>query len=202
MTQKDANGYRLSPEGKEVKLFIEYSPTAATFGTAKAVELFAEHLKAVGLNAEPRATETALLAQRGADHEIQIYAWTTFTPTDANGTETCRPNQYQWCPEWNWFEASGTPKPADMPTEFVDYIQAIEDRVQYVPRSPEDTALYEKIKAFYRDNYWVLVNLTNIPTPRTASTRLGNLVRNGPGLPPSTSSGWWRALEIAYFKTP
>ena len=199
MTERDANGYRLSPDGEEVKLLIEYSPTSQTFGTAPAAELFAEHLKEVGINAELRATESALLNERGAAHDIQIYVWITNTPTNDIGRETRRPSLLQWCPEWNWWEGKQeegkvVPKPDDMPDEFVDYVQAIEDRAEYVPQAPEDAALYEVIKAFQRDQYWVLINVTDIPTPRVVNNRLGNIMRTGSG------SGMWKALEITYFK--
>lgn len=195
MTERDANGFRLSPDGQEFKILMEYPAQAALYGLPKATELFAAHLQAVGINAEPRATENSVLNERGAANQVQIGVWETYLgATDRDALFTLRPAGWRWCPAWNWTEATGEPRPADMPDEFVEYVQAVEDRVKYVPRSPEDAALYEKLLALYRDHYWALITVTNVPTPKIISHRLGNIVRTG------SSSGYFRALEIVYIK--
>jgi peptide/nickel transport system substrate-binding protein len=195
MTERDANGYRLSPEGEEVKILIEYSSTSTLFGQTQASELFAAHLQAVGINAEPRASEAAVLNERAADHRIQIGVFETYIgATDKDGLFTSRPGGFRWCPEWNWWEASGDPKPEGIPDEFVEYVQAIEDRIQYVPRSPEDAALYEKLLALYRDHLWALISITETPTSKLIHNRLGNTVRTG------SASGYFRAMEFLYIK--
>ncbi len=199
MTKKDANGYRLSPDGQPVSLFIEYNSPAAQYGGPQASELFAAQLQAVGINAEPRATESTVLNQRALAHEVNVYSWESYFPTDPDNLGPNRPGGAMWCPEWNWWKGKlengkAVPEPANMPAEFVAYVQAIEDRNAYVPRTPEDAKLYEIQKAFYRDNYWALITVTDVPTPRWINGKLGNIVRQG------TSSGYFRALEISYFK--
>jgi peptide/nickel transport system substrate-binding protein len=199
MTQRDSNGYRLSPEGQEIKILIEYASAGSIYGTPRASELFAAQLQEVGINVEPRATEGTVLTQRGLAHEVQMYAWESYFPTDPDNLGPNRPGSVMWCPEWNWWEGKMeagqvVPKPADMPDEFVSYVQAIEDRNAYVPRTPEDAALYEIQKAFYRDNYWALISTTDVKALVWASEKLGNLTRTG------TRPGALRAMEILYFK--
>ena len=195
MTERDANGFRLSPDGEEVRIIIEYLAQGALYGLPKASELFAAQLQAVGLNVEPRATDDTVMQERGAAGELQITAWETYIgATDRDALFTNRPSWLTWCPEWNWWEASGEPKPEGMPDEFVDYVQAVEDRVQYVPRAPEDAALYEELRALYNEHYWAIVSVTSVPTPKIISHRLGNVTRVG------SSSGHLRALEIVYIK--
>jgi len=196
MTERDADGYRLSPDGRPVRILVEYNTQAAPSQLPRSCDLFAEHMKAVGIHAEPRGSESAVYSERAAAHEIQISAWYTSSPTDADALFTLTPGSLCWCPAWNWTKESGTPKPEDMPDEFVAYMRAIAERKQYVPRSPEDAALYDVIKAFYRDRYWALVSTTSVPRPIWINGKLGNTVRTG------TSSGYFRAMEILYFKEP
>ena len=182
MTQRDADGYRLSPDGKPVKILVEGRAGGGLYGQEKGGELFCEHLKAVGINAEPRMTDLAVLDERGLAKETQINVWETYNATDADGLFTSRPYSFEWCYEWNWVESSGDPKPEGMPDEFVSYMQAIVDRIQYVPRSPDDAKLYDTIKTFYKDHYWVLISATKQPVPIWVNGKIGNIVHEGTGV--------------------
>jgi len=197
MTERDSNGFRLSPDGQPVSILIEYPTAAAMYGVKQASELFAAQLQEVGLNVEPRGTDDAVLTERAISKDVQIGAWETYIgATDKDALFTVQPGWTLWCPDWAWYEGHPTitEKPADMPDEFVDYVQAVQDRVQYQPRSPEDAALYEKLLSVYKDHYWALVSLTEVPTSKIIAHRLGNVTRTG------SASGFLRSFEIIYIK--
>ncbi|NLF00782.1 MAG: hypothetical protein GX601_07375, partial [Anaerolineales bacterium] len=197
MTERDSNGFRLSPDGQEVRILIEYPAAGQMYGLRQATELFAAQLQEVGINAEPRATDDGVLTERAVSKDVQIGTWETYIgATDKDALFTVTPNWIIWCPEWNWYEGNpeGTERPADMPDEFVEYVQAVQDRVKYQPRSPEDAALYEKLLSIYKDHYWALVTVTEVPTPKMLGHRIGNFTRIG------SQSGWARAFEIVYIK--
>ncbi|NLF01773.1 MAG: hypothetical protein GX601_12430, partial [Anaerolineales bacterium] len=78
MTERDANGFRLSPDGQPVSILIEYPASGAMYGLVKATELFAAQLQEVGINAEPRATDDAVLNERAVSHDVQIGGWETY----------------------------------------------------------------------------------------------------------------------------
>ena len=194
MTERDADGFRLSPDGQPVKIFAEGRAGGGLRGMAQGGELFAEHLKAVGINAEMRQTDVAVFAERAAQHEIQIAIWESYIgATDIDGLFTNAPGTV-WCSDWNWLESSGDPKPEDIPDEFVAYVQAIEDRKAFMPRSPEDAKRFQIIADFYRDTYWALVSATKQPVPCWISKEIGNDVISG------TAVGMLDALAIWYFK--
>ncbi|NLF00774.1 MAG: hypothetical protein GX601_07335, partial [Anaerolineales bacterium] len=199
MTERDSNGFRLSPDGQEVRILIEYPAAGQMYGLKQATELFAAQLQEVGINAEPRATDDAVLSERAVSKDVQIGAWETYiNATDRDALFTVTPGWIEWCPDWSWWEGNptGTERPADMPDEFVAYVQAVQDRIQYVPRVPEDAALYENLLSIYKDYFWAIVTVTNVPTTRIISHRLGNIARAGA----TTSSGYCRGFEVVYIK--
>jgi len=53
----------------------------------------------------------AVLNERAAAHDVQIATFNTYMVTDQDALFTVRPGGFFWCPEWNWWEASGNPKP-------------------------------------------------------------------------------------------
>ena len=113
--------------------------------------------------------------------------------TDIDGLFTNQPGVV-WCSNWNWLESSGDPKPEDIPDEFVEYVQAIEDRKMFMPRDTEDAKRFQIIADFYRDTYWALVSATKQPVPCWISENIGNDVISG------TAVGMLDALAIWYFK--
>ena len=194
LTARDDSGFRLAPGGESLKLILEYGIGWPVPHLQKATELFVEHLKEVGINAEPRPSEDAVMAERNVALEPHIQVWNTFTPKDADNLWPNTPGQNVWCYDWNWLESSGEPKPEGMPDEFVNYLQAVADRNQYVAGAPEDVELYGMVKDFYRNHYWVLITVGDIRAPIWVNGKLGNLTHE------NIQAGALRALEVAYFK--
>lgn len=195
LTKKDKDGFRLSPDGKAFKLLIEYGSDAVLYGVQPGAELFAEHLKAVGLNAEPRGSPNSVITERTTANQIMIHVWETYTPTDPDNLFPLYPNTNGWCPSWSWQPTMTTiPRPADLPKEVEAYVKAINDRAQYAPRSPEDVKLYQVEQDFYKNYYWALISLGDIKAPVWANNKLGNVTTQG------TRPGALRAFEVLYFK--
>jgi peptide/nickel transport system substrate-binding protein len=195
MTQRGSDGYRLSSDGKPVTIIMEYGIGWPVPGLQKSSELFAEHLKAVGLNTEVRPGDGAVVNDRLKAGDAQITVWNTFTPKDEDALWSNLPSDgLIWCQDWTWLESSGKPRPAGMPDEFVKYEWAIQERTKYEARSAQDKPLYEDVKAFYSDYYWVLISVGDIRAPMWVNGKLGNITRD------NIQAGALRALEIAYWK--
>jgi peptide/nickel transport system substrate-binding protein len=78
MTERDRNGFRLSPNGESFFLFIETSD----LNKVDLLQIVCEHWRAVGIQAEVRVTEGSLLTSRTQSAEIMIQArpWGSFNP--------------------------------------------------------------------------------------------------------------------------
>lgn len=193
LTQKGSDGFLLSPDGKPFTILIEYGADYPLYGLAKGAELFAEHLKAVGIHAEARGSLGSVYAERVTANQVHVTVWETYSPTDADNLFPLMPGG-QWCPSWNWTESSGKPRPADLPKEIERYVQIINERGKYPPRSPEDAKLFTEQYKLYNEQYWVLISFVDNKAGVWTSRKLGNLTKTG------TGSGSWRALEVVYFK--
>ena len=70
LTQRDKNGFRLSPEGEQFFMFIETSD----LNKADLLQIVCEYWEAVGIKVEVRIVEGSLLTSRTQSSEIMIQA--------------------------------------------------------------------------------------------------------------------------------
>ena len=177
MDKKDADGFRIGPDGKTFIFNIEHAAHAPDIRPA--VELVEQHLKKVGIKPQVKQIEAGLWSQRGPANEFQASViwdvqpmwqdatWTDFTPTS------------NWGRLWALWYSTGGKQGEEPPAGVKDIYRIHEGRIQSLPASEEDKKLYAEMNKNYRENVWIIPLVEKAQHALVASTKLGNMPRSG-----------------------
>ena len=162
MGQRDANGWRLAPNGEPFTLPIEYADFAPDF--TPVAELLVEYFTDVGINTTAKLLESSLLGQRYNANEVfatmlwdvqpmwEAGTWTDYTP----------PHSLRWGPLWNQWVTSNGEEGEEPPAAVRRLVELARMRVQAVPGSAEDAALFDEIMQIHRDNNYIIGMAENV----------------------------------------
>ena len=162
MDQRDANGWRLAPNGEPFTLPIEYADFAPDF--TPVAELLVEYFTDVDINTTAKLLESSLLQQRYNANEVfatmlwdvqpmwEAGTWTDYTP----------PHSLRWGPLWNQWVTSNGEEGEEPPAEVRRLVELAQMRVQAVPGSAEDAALYDEIMQIHKDNTYFIGLAENV----------------------------------------
>ena len=162
MDQRDANGWRLAPNGEPFTLPIEYADFAPDF--TPVAELLVEYFTDVGINTTAKLLESSLLGQRYNANEVfatmlwdvqpmwEAGTWTDYTP----------PHSLRWGPLWNQWVTSNGEEGEEPPAAVRRLVELARMRVQAVPGSAEDAALFDEIMQIHRDNNYIIGMAENV----------------------------------------
>jgi peptide/nickel transport system substrate-binding protein len=84
LDQRDADGYRLRPDGETLSILIELT-TATDSPTLEVTQVVAEHWNEVGVKATYKEIERDLLSTRARANEIDVGVWHTDRTNEARG---------------------------------------------------------------------------------------------------------------------
>jgi peptide/nickel transport system substrate-binding protein len=178
MDKKDADGYRIGPDGKTFVIPLEHGAHAPDI--APAAELLAAQLKGVGLKMTIKQIDSNLWGQRAAANQIQATILWDVQPMWHNGTWTdYLPGQAGWSPLWNqWYTSAG--KQGEEPPDYIKQLyKDNEGRVAAVPFSDEDKALTADIYKIYYDNVLIFPLAEKVNYALVFSSKLGNMPKSG-----------------------
>lgn len=181
LNRRDAEGWRLRPDGKRMEILIETSGLAADF--IPICELLVENWRAIGIYTTMKYVERGLLSERvGANQTQVVVTWWADLPVIERN-----PFMMQWSVLgatstvsigfWEWHATRGEkglePPPAFKPifTTFWKMTSA---------RTPAEIKRYlETWKKTIHDTLFFLVPVEDVMVPLIVNERLGNVPEKG-----------------------
>ncbi len=152
MDARDDDGWRLAPNGEPFVIPLEYADHAPDIGPV--AELLVEYFNDVGLNASLKKIENSLWGQRRNANELYATIIWNVQPMWPEGTWTDYLPHNSWGPTWQtWMNTNGE-EGEEPPAPVQRIIELQQGRVQAIPGSPEDAALYDEIQQILRDNIY------------------------------------------------
>jgi len=174
MTERDADGFRLTPSGKPLLVYISSAEHLAEHVTI--AELAIEYWAEIGINATLEIISTDLLTQRNLASETMIWTIWSVAPMWVNATWT------DWIPptpEWGrWMNPLDEMDGVEPPAAAKRLWDIRAERAAAVPGSPEDIALYNETVQSYMDNIWSLIVVRGI-NPLIITNDLCNIPESG-----------------------
>ncbi|HDY65557.1 MAG TPA: ABC transporter substrate-binding protein [Phycisphaerae bacterium] len=187
LDKKDADGYRLRPDGKKLEINFIAGPEASLSAIA---EIVMDNLKDIGLRTSFRIIDHGFLIERreGNDFDAALImlSWGTnegiYLEGDVNHLVAVRQLSF-WAPEWvNWYHSKGKKGVKPIP----DMIRAMEafDKARSTLDPKEQEKWFKVITEIAADNLWT-IGTTKFP---------GNIMVINPKLRnvPSTFLPWIR----------
>jgi peptide/nickel transport system substrate-binding protein len=178
MDQRDAEGFRIGPDGKTFVLPIEHASHAPDIEPA--AELLAAHLTDVGIKTTIKKMEPSLWGTMAGANELQATMLWDVQPMWRNGTWTdYLPGQAGTAVLWStWYNTSGR-EGVEPPDAIKEIYAANEGRIVSIPNSPEDVELTEKIYKLHHDNLWIFPLAEKVNYALITSAKLGNVPQSG-----------------------
>ncbi|RIK44278.1 MAG: ABC transporter substrate-binding protein [Chloroflexi bacterium] len=176
MTERDADGFRLSPEGQPFSILLEHGAQAPDLEPV--AELVAEHLKDVGLNVQVRRIDASLFGQRNNANELQMsVGWSHDQGWDSDWTGGTieRGVGRAW---WLWHTSGGAE--GEEPPQWVKDVFALDaQRWSAVSGSDEYNQLREDGYAWSRANLPLIQIVEQVKYPMIANKNLRNVPQGG-----------------------
>ncbi len=181
--KKDADGFRLRPDGKRLEIIIDNWSAGQSRG--KVVQLVKEYWDDVGVRTNLKDMPGSLYGQRGLANERDVGYWCT-DPSDDLGTfvnpKTFRPPwqygnglAYPW---WQWYSTDGQAG-EEPPQDIKNLYSMIEEWQKTRPGSDE---YMQKGQAIFNTNVrqlWQIGTVGMAPWPFIVSNKLKNLGTTG-----------------------
>jgi peptide/nickel transport system substrate-binding protein len=175
LDQRDADGWRLGPDGNRFTFILETGAEAVDL--APAAELIGEYLKDVGIFAQVKQIDPTLRGQRTTANEMQ--AWTMWSH-DENGADQYTSGTIDeagrlW---WNHMQ-SESGETQEPPTWAAEAFEIDKERWGLVPGTEEYNALLEQGYQWHRDNLPLITLVEKVKYPLIISARMGNVASAG-----------------------
>jgi peptide/nickel transport system substrate-binding protein len=177
MDKKDADGYRLGPDGKTFNILLEHGAWAPDI--APAVDLLVAQLKAVGIKVTAKQEDPNLVGTKQAANQTQATVIWDVQPMWKNGTWTDYTPQTNWGTLWmDWYNSAGK-KGEEPPADIKQLYTDNEGRTAAVPGSAEDIALTADIYKILSNDLWIIPLAEKVSYAMISSSKLGNVPISG-----------------------
>jgi peptide/nickel transport system substrate-binding protein len=177
MNKKDADGYRLGPDGKTFSILLENGQHAPDI--TPAVELLVAQLKTVGIKVIAKTVDSTLWGTDTAANQAQAVVIWDVQPMWKNGTWTDYLPNTDWAPLWaTWYSTNGK-SGEEPPAEIKAIIKDDQGRIAAVPLSADDVALANDIYKNIHDNLWFFPLAEHVNYAMIVSNKLGNVPISG-----------------------
>jgi peptide/nickel transport system substrate-binding protein len=156
LTEKDADGYRLRPDGKRLSIVYEYAPVFGAWGSIGV--LLTAQWKKIGIELIPKEEARQLMYERKAANEHDMGIWTgsaEFNPLiDPRwfipfSGESIHAGQYA-----AWWNTGG--KEGIEPTGDIRTVLEIYDEIKVTVDDAKQKELFRQILELNKENLWVL----------------------------------------------
>ena len=192
MTERDADGNRLSPSGQPFEILIEVGAGGGEYSDP--APFIVDYLGDIGIKADFRGIDGALIGERRQANEAQAgINWNTAPLFDAHTYPDYIPNAI-WAPLWGtWYDTDG--ESGEAPPDWIMELYAIHEEL--ITHPPGSVGFIESTAV--RDA-WLVENLpffTYVENPGLAhiwSNCIGNLP-NGP-----FHHGSWSSHKLIYIQ--
>ena len=171
LTERDADGFRLDPEGQPFAILVEHGAHAPDLEPIS--ELLTEQMKAVGINFQIKRIDSQLWGQRQTANELQA---TVFWAHDQNGdNDRLMGNFSLFGRKWlDWFNTGGA-EGVEPPDWVQEAIARNKTRWESVAGSDEYNALAEEGHAWQQQYLPQITIVENVKYPMIASKKLRNV---------------------------
>jgi len=180
MTQRDADGYRLAPDGSPFVINFEVAMHAPDI--VPVTEMVVEYFSDVGIKTTMKVIEGGLLGQRQAANQLHAMVIWDVEPMWRTGGWTDYKPGNGWCPLWaQWYNTEG--QEGEEPPDWVKRIIEISEEMMKVsPATPEDIALFDELYQIIWDQVpWIPITQRSL-YPVVVSKKIGNMPHSGFGI--------------------
>jgi len=162
LTARDAEGFRVRPDGQPLTVTIEYAPV---FGPWRdTVQMICSQWEAIGIRGVPKEEDRTLFCERGAANEHDASIWTIDRcATPLGNPHWWHPHTggYGWAEQYAiWYNtggASGEEPPENIRKQFDLY-----DQMKSATRA-QLPSLAEQYFDNWSDNLWVIGTVGSLP---------------------------------------
>lgn len=192
LDKRDAEGFRLGPDGNPFLIPLEHAAHAPDIEPA--AQIIVENLNAVGLKTTLKKIDSQLWGQRSAANDLLATMIWSVQPMWHDNTWTDYVPTNQWGPLWaRWYNTRGKEgqEPPDGVRKLYDILEC---RAAAVPFSDQDVQCMNDIYASYRENVWIIPIVEKVKYALITSNKLGNVPISGQAIAANAS------LEQMYFK--
>ena len=193
MTERDADGNRLSPSGQAFEILIEVSAGGGEYSDP--ATFIVGYLADVGIKADFRGIDGALIGERRRSNEAQAgINWNTAPLFAAHTYPDYIPNAV-WAPLWGtWYDSDG--EQGEAPPDWIMDLYAIhENLVSHPPGSEGFIAASAERDAWLYENVPFFTYVENPGLVHVWSNCIGN-APDGP-----YHHGSWSSHKLVYFKS-
>ncbi|HRW05464.1 MAG TPA: ABC transporter substrate-binding protein [Caldilineaceae bacterium] len=175
MTERDADGFRMAPDGSPFTMLVEHGAHAPDLEPI--AELLSEQMKDVGINFQIKRIDSQLWGQRRDANELQA---TVFWAHDQNGdNDRLMGNIGLFGRAWlNWFNTGGS-EGVEPPTWVQDAFAMNKARWESVAGGDEYNAFVEQGHQWQQEYIPQITIVENVKYPMIASKRLRNVPSAG-----------------------
>jgi peptide/nickel transport system substrate-binding protein len=196
LDQKDAQGFRLRPDGKPFTFMLEYLPHEGP--KKETFELVVKHWADVGLKAEAAARERSYLITRLQANEHDISGWHVDRQLERaayayGSTQKLGPggdSAILWGKPWRDYFISGGKAGVEPPFEAKELFDAYGAWQQTELGTPENQAAGVVVHDLIAKNLWVIGIIGEGPQPVIVKNNLKNVFKEG-----DDRKVWWGAAN-------
>ena len=196
LNQKDAQGYRMRPDGKPFTFMLEYLPHEGP--KKETFELVVKHLDKVGLKVEAAARERSYLITRLEASEHDASGWHVDRQLERTAyaygsTQKLGPggdSAITWAKPWRDYFISGGKAGQEPPAEAIELFEAYGVWQQKVMDTPEYTEAAKHVYDLIAKNLYVIGVIGESPQPVILKNNLENVFAAN-----DDSKVWWGAAN-------
>lgn len=193
LDQRNADGWRLMPNGELFELFIEVGGYAPDF--VPAAELFVDYFQQIGVYAHFRQVSIELVGQKNAANELMATIAWAHSPAWPWLWEDYLPGNWGWGRNWRlWYDTAGE-SGEEPPQWIMDIFDIHEEVLRVVPDTPEFQAVSDELLAWYYHHIPVIWTVEAATYPFIASADLGNIPHSGQAIGANSSMEQWFFVE-------
>ncbi|MEZ4712443.1 MAG: ABC transporter substrate-binding protein [Caldilineaceae bacterium] len=198
MSERDADGFRLAPNGDPFELIIttaEISPDFLGLG-----ELLKVYFENVGIRTTFDVIGNDLFGQRMDANELMATIHWSDEPIWAPGIseDYCPDCKGHWAPmSQQWFLSNGE-SGREPPDYLKEYFELHTARKVVPPQSPEGEELYANLMNWFAEHYATIWPVGRMTVPTLYNADLGNVIKEGYPYDRALDYG----MEQLFFKTP
>ncbi|AJD46370.1 ABC transporter substrate-binding protein [Rhizobium sp. SEMIA 4085] len=186
LTTRDAEGYRLGPDGRRVTFAIDVLTGSPI--QSDALELIQRYWRTVGIDMQPRPTERSLIFARLQTNENDGIGWVGGGGYDFLGLLDPKwyfPHEYEssFATAWGLYYQNPNDPNAEEPSEEAKKQMDLYRKVQQSATLEQQLAAMKELLAITRDQFYIIG--TNLEPDRVGIVKKN--MRNVPDVIPSTS---------------
>ena len=179
LEKRDAEGYRLLPDGRRFAVTFESPPDARPW-TVPVTELLVDYMKGIGIEMSVKADNRDLYAQRVYANDVEMNEWNgvAFTNTMVIDPRVFVPfrtgDETIWYGSWaSWYVTGG--KEGNEPIPIVKELLALYEKMVATIDDAERNAIVDEILKIHAENVFGIGTVGKIMKPLLISNRLRNV---------------------------